>query len=83
MLAIGQSEAKQKRAGLLGLSRGWAIGTAGWRRTMAKEFSHLRLSGGLERVQARALNEAVLESRLQELLRAAGKRLDDVTTKPK
>lgn len=83
LVGLGQSELEQKRAGLVGLSRGWAIGTAGWRRAMAKEYSHLRLSGGLERGQAKALNEAVWESRLEELLPQVGKSREDVPTKPK
>jgi REP element-mobilizing transposase RayT len=83
LVALGQSEAEQKRQGLEGLSRGWAIGTSGWRQALAKEYSHLRLTGGLERGESKALNEGSWEMCLSELLQRVGKGAADLQTRPK
>jgi hypothetical protein len=68
LVTTGQSEAGQKRQGLDGLSRGWAVGTHGWRQAIAKDHAHLSMAGGLERESAKALNEASWHTRLPELL---------------
>ncbi|MGH7955698.1 MAG: transposase [Opitutaceae bacterium] len=83
LTALALDEAEQKRQGLEGLSSGWAIGTAGWQRAIAKEYSHLRLTGGLERAQAKALNEGSWEARLLELLGDLRKTPAQLITRPK
>ena len=54
------------------LSRGWAIGTAGWRRTLAKEYAARTLAPGVEREQLRELNEARWREELQRVLAERG-----------
>ena len=54
------------------LSRGWAIGTAGWRRTLAKEHAARTLAAGFEREQLRELNEARWREELQRVLDERG-----------
>ncbi len=39
------------------MCRGWAIGTLGWRRTLAREYSALSLEAGLEREELREIKE--------------------------
>lgn len=83
LVELGLNEAEQKRQGLEGLSRGWAIGTYAWRQAMAKEFAHLRLRGGLDREQAKALNEGAWEARLQEWLAQLGRTKAELATRPR
>jgi len=49
LMTLARDEAAQRREGMVEMSRGWAIGTDGWRRAMAKELVHLKLSVGMER----------------------------------
>lgn len=54
------------------LSRGWAIGTAGWRRALAKEHAARTLAPGFEREQLRELNDTRWREELQRLLGERG-----------
>ena len=56
--ALAGNEAEQKRLGLEQLSKGWAIGTAGWCRTIAKEHADRALAPGIETTELRGLKEA-------------------------
>lgn len=82
LIELGQDEAEQKRQGLEGLSRPWALGTHGWRQTVASDHVNLRLTSGLERDQACALKEARWSVRLSELLEEAGLSAQALSTKP-
>jgi hypothetical protein len=50
--------AEQERLGFGAMSRGWAIGTSGWRRAVAKDHAALALTPGLAAAEAKALREA-------------------------
>ena len=50
------------------MTRGWAIGTAGWRRSLAKEHAARSLAPGVDREQLRELNEACWREELQRVL---------------
>jgi hypothetical protein len=63
---LAGDEARQKELGFGALSRGWAIGTVGWRKALAKEFSQLAISPGLASEESRSLREAAWESVLQQ-----------------
>jgi len=54
------------------LSRGWAIGTLEWKRTMAREYREVALSPGLETVELRELREERWRKTLEVLLFNAG-----------
>lgn len=82
LVALGQDEAEQKRQGLEGLSRGWALGTHAWRETLARDHANLRLNAGLERESAHALNEAAWGRRLEELLLQGGRHPEELKTRP-
>jgi hypothetical protein len=82
LLALASDEAAQRRDGLQGLSCGWAIGTAGWRKAIGKENAHLSLSTGMEREQIRELKQADWERRLDAALSAQGRTHADLETRP-
>ena len=69
--SLAGDEAEQKRMGFEGFSKGWAIGTAGWRRALAKEYAHHALNPGIEAKQIAGLKTEhwtqVLESELHRL----------------
>lgn len=66
-------EGRQKELGFDSLSRGWAIGTEGWRKALAKDFAHMALSPGLAAAEARSLREAGWESFLAQALAKIGR----------
>lgn len=61
-------DARQKELGFDSFSRGWAIGSAGWRKALAKDFSQLALTPGLAAEETRSLRKAAWESALQQAL---------------
>jgi putative transposase len=58
LVALASDEAEQKRPGLEQLSEGWAMGSAGWRRALAKDYADRALAPGLEAGELRDLKEA-------------------------
>ena len=85
LVELGKDEAAQKEAGLVKLSQGWVIGTEGWKRAMAREYAQRKLlSGmGLELDELQQIREAHNESALEEALKKAGRREDELLTKPR
>ena len=81
--ALSRNEAEQKQQGLEGLSRGWAIGTPGWRRALAQQYTHQKLSPGMERDQIKDLKLAAWDLQLDVLLSKVGKNRIDLTTRPR
>jgi putative transposase len=81
LVEVGQDEARWESLGLKGLSNGWAIGTPGWRRTMAKEHAQLTLNPGLETAEVREMRESAWEQAVVEGLRTLGKSDEDLRTK--
>ena len=80
---LAADSAEQKRQGLEGFSRGWAIGTRGWRQALAQEYAHRKLSVGMEREQIQELKHAAWESELEARLASHNKRQADLQTQPK
>jgi putative transposase len=78
-----RDEARQREAGLVGFSRGWAIGTDGWKKAIAAEHRNLRLSPGIEHEQARAMREAAWDLLVDEALAREGKARADLVTRPR
>jgi REP element-mobilizing transposase RayT len=66
---------EQDRLGWASMSRGWAIGTQGWRRAVARDHAEKALNPGLGAADARALREARWAERLEGLLNEAGQSL--------
>jgi putative transposase len=76
---FGGDEDRQRRHGLTDLTRGWAIGTAGWRQAIAKEHSHLALHRDLSAKATAELREQRWIAVLKEKLRQHGKGLHDIS----
>lgn len=55
------------------LCRGWAIGTAGWRKAVAKDHAHLALHRGVAAEELRDMKHARWAELLERLLREYGK----------
>ena len=75
---LGLDEAEQKRLGWADFSKGWAIGTSGWKRALAKEFAQKSLVG-LARDEAQAIREAGWQTVLETALLDVGRTLADLT----
>jgi putative transposase len=76
-LAAIAADAQDDRMVLGALSRGWAIGTAGWRRAMAREHAHLALAPEMSAPEIAELKAARWQLALETALRAAGRNLRD------
>ena len=64
------------------LCTGWAIGTEGWKRAVAREHRHLTLHPGYEASELRDLKERGWRERLEQRLWDAGKTMRDVQVDP-
>lgn len=80
---LAGDEARQKELGFETMSRGWAIGTAGWRKALAKEYAHMALNPGLSAAEARALRETVWQQSLTGAMKAHGKREQEIAAAAK
>ena len=83
LIEVGQDEARWEKLGLKGLSQGWAIGSSGWRKAIAKEHGQRALNPGLERDEVRELREGAWETSLEKALSDSGRTESDLMTKPK
>jgi formylglycine-generating enzyme required for sulfatase activity/REP element-mobilizing transposase RayT len=82
LIEVGRNEAGWEPLGLTGLSKGWAIGTSGWRKALAKEHAALALNPGLAREEVSELRMAAWEQALDAALGEMGKTREDLATKP-
>lgn len=83
LMALAGDPAAQERQEFARLSQGWAIGSDGWRETLAKEHARLAAAGTIPATEARELNEAAYQQLLDTLLQSAGKTAADLTAAPK
>lgn len=74
---LATDEAEQTRLGFGEMCKGWAIGTEGWRRTVAKSLKERSLVG-LAHAEARAMREDGWQAVLDEGLRDSGKTRADL-----
>jgi len=75
---LALDETEQKRLGFNTFGRGWAIGTEGWKRSMAKEINQTSLVG-LGQAEAKFLREERWLAVLEQALLAAHKTTHDLT----
>lgn len=80
---VGQDETRWEALGLTGLSKGWAIGSSGWKRAMAKEYGQLALNPGFEREEVRELREGAWEEATRVALAEHERTDEDLVTKPR
>ena len=83
LVEVGADEGRWEALGLSGLAKGWAIGSSGWRKAIAKEYGHLALNPGLEREEVKELREGAWERKLELMLKALSREEADLATKPK
>ena len=83
LMALAANEKEWERAGLVGLAKGWVIGTAGWRKTLAKEHAQRRLESGMAAQERKELREAAWAGALEEKLRDIGRSENELITKPR
>ena len=60
------------------MSSGWAIGSSGWRRAMAKDYALMAISAGLAGDALREINAARFAGALVIILKELGKNADDI-----
>lgn len=83
-LAQLAGDTEQQRAlGFAEMSKGWAIGTHGWRRALAKEHAAKALSQGLPAAELQALREAKWEGLVNDELAAIRRTETDITAAKK
>jgi REP element-mobilizing transposase RayT len=69
---------RQQQMGFDQMCRGWAIGTAGWKRALAQEHSAMALEPGFEREELREIKEARWRGELHHVLRDCGQTVAEV-----
>ena len=77
------ADAKDDRMVRSAYSRGWAIGTAGWRKALAREHAHLALVPEMAADEITGLKSALWERALQTALHETGKSAREVETSAK
>jgi len=80
---IGANEQEQRKAGLSKLSRGWALGTHGWKQALAREYGQKILRESLEKEEVKEIKQMYWENALVEALQAAGRNAGELDTKPR
>lgn len=72
LLTLAHDPEEQRRCGFEGMSTGWAIGTEGWRKAVAKDHSHQALNPGLASAELSILRQARWSDALERILRETG-----------
>jgi REP element-mobilizing transposase RayT len=72
LAALADDSKKQQEMGFDQMCSGWAIGTAGWRQTLAREYSAMALEVGFEQEELREIRETRWRDALHRLLRERG-----------
>lgn len=73
LVASAGDPAQQTPEQLNQFSHGWAIGSLGWKRALAREYSHLALHPGLPAQESRELKESRWREQLEIALAEFGK----------
>lgn len=73
LVELAGNLAMQRELGFDGFSSGWAIGSASWRRALAKEHEMEHLCPGLTATESRILREARWERVMDEHLKEIGR----------
>ena len=78
LVGLTQPEVADERTERGAFSRGWAIGTAGWRRALAREYRHLALAPEMSAAEIRELREARWRAALEEALARHGRQAHEL-----
>jgi REP element-mobilizing transposase RayT len=76
--ALTHPQAVDERTEPGAFSRGWAIGTEGWRRALAREYRHLALAPEMSAAEIRELREARWRAALEEALARQGRQAHEL-----
>jgi REP element-mobilizing transposase RayT len=76
--ALAAQPTEEQRREERELCTGWAIGTAGWKRSIAREHVHLAALPDLDASELREIKEQRCHRELEHLLTAVGKSQDDL-----
>jgi len=82
LAAIAEDEEAQERMEFAQMSKGWAIGTAGWRRAVAKELGQRALAVGLSESELREQKEVRWQAILVRELARRKRRPEEVGEAP-
>jgi hypothetical protein len=83
LVAVAQGDVNDDRMVSGSLSRGWAIGTAAWRRALALEHAHLALSPGFAQEEVREIQAERWQRALEVALRERGRTPAELAFAPK
>ena len=83
LAVLSANAERQKEEGFEGFDRGWAIGTSGWRRALAKDHADRALHPGIEADEVRSFKAARWSDRLDSLMTEAGQTLAGAVVAPK
>ncbi len=78
LVALATDEREQLRLGFDRMSRGWAIGTTGWRRAVARDLDAMDLAVGADQWEIRSLKETRWAAVLAEELKKRRRRASDL-----
>lgn len=78
LVQLASDPEEQEKQGFNEMTRGWAIGSIGWKRAIAKEHAHLALSRGVSDVAIREMRAARWNEALQQILAGNGKAMSDI-----
>lgn len=82
LAVLARDPGEQVRQGFANLSRGWAIGSMGWKQAIARENSHRRLETILGREEREQLQDLEWRHALHEALRASGRNASELALAP-
>ena len=82
LTSLNSDAEEQKRRGFGKISRGWAIGTAGWKAAIAEDKGRLALSASLPYSEIRDLKEAGWQIALEKNLQQSGHTQDEIAFAP-
>jgi REP element-mobilizing transposase RayT len=82
LVELSNDAAEQQQQDFSQLSRGWAIGTQGWRKALAQEHTRLALMAGIAGDELRDIKEAVWRRALDAALQTWAKTQTDVVREP-
>lgn len=80
---MGKDEDAQKKAGLVKVSSGWAMGTQGWKQALAREYANQTYVEGMPRSEIAEIKETHWNALLSTALKRVGKNKSDLKTKPR
>lgn len=83
LVAIAKGDSKDDRMVRGAFSRDWAIGTAAWRKTQAREHAHLALAPELSQSEVKELQSERWERALESALQERGRLPAELASAPK